>query len=267
MKANTAQPCLNNHCTHELQSRGWITPDDLTGDIERLIGSLVTPYVDYSNPLLHQDELRAECRAMLAYILDGDHLKKCPTREKAFGFIKTAMRNRLRSLVEKYALAQKRTGIKAPPKSRGERFGTSDRQPKRIKVSLNDEDYTLQVGGPDPTFRTMEFLEELDSQHTPEERVILATLLRRGQEDAQALKETAAISIREKARAIAFPTCCRPQTGGQALEQCGKMREDLNGPKTRVSMIGTKKSVQPKRLATRSKSRRCCSRAWTSMLR
>jgi excisionase family DNA binding protein len=241
MNAKSAQPSQNRCYSQAGQHPSWITPDDLTGDIERMIGSLVMPYVDYSNPLMHQDELRAECRAKLAYILDGDHLKKCPTRAKAFGFIKTAMRNRLRSLVEKFAFAQKRTGIKAPRKSQRKRFSTGVSQPKLIKVSLNDEDYALQVGAADPTFCTMEFFEELDSQLTPEERGVLATLLKRGEEDAQALMEAATTSIREKARAIAFPTGCRPQTGRQALEQCGKMREDLNGPKTRVSMISTKK--------------------------
>src|ERR1035437_8937290 len=197
MKANTAQPCLNNHYTHAVQSQSWITPDDLTGDIERMIGSLVMPYVDYSNPLMHQDELRAECRAKLAYILDGDHLKKCPTRAKAFGFIKTAMKNRLRSLVEKFAFAQKRTGIKAPRKSQRRFFCTSISQPKITKVSLDDEDSVLQVGVADPIFRTMEFLEELDSQLTPEERGVLAALLGHGEEDTEARTQAAATSIRQ----------------------------------------------------------------------
>jgi hypothetical protein len=87
MNAKTAQPSQNSHSSHADQHPSWITLDDLTGDIERMIGSLVMPYVDYSNPLLHQDELRAECRARFAYILDGGHLKKCPTRANAFGFI------------------------------------------------------------------------------------------------------------------------------------------------------------------------------------
>jgi|WetSurMetagenome_2_1015567.scaffolds.fasta_scaffold393042_2 hypothetical protein len=47
------QPSLKNYYTHAVQPRSWITPDDLTGDIERMIGSLVMPYVDYSNPLMH----------------------------------------------------------------------------------------------------------------------------------------------------------------------------------------------------------------------
>ena len=57
---------------------------------------------------MHEDELRAECRAKLALIIDGGHLLRCPTRTKAFGFIKTVMRNHVRSLVQKFAFSQKR---------------------------------------------------------------------------------------------------------------------------------------------------------------
>jgi len=56
-----------------LGSQPWITLDDITGDLARLIGALVVPHVDGSNPLLHGDELRAECWAKLAKILDGGH--------------------------------------------------------------------------------------------------------------------------------------------------------------------------------------------------
>ena len=47
----------NATTTDVLASQPWITVDDLTGDIERMIGILVTPYVDDSNPLMHRDEL------------------------------------------------------------------------------------------------------------------------------------------------------------------------------------------------------------------
>lgn len=102
----------NTTTTDVLASQPWITVDDLTGDIERMIGILVTPYVDDSNPLMHRDELQAECRAKLAAILHAGHLRRCPTRAKAFGFIKTSMKNHIRSLVQKFAFTEKRTGVK-----------------------------------------------------------------------------------------------------------------------------------------------------------
>jgi hypothetical protein len=84
VKARTAPPFQKSQCHHAVRPAGWITPDDLTGDIERMIHAVVVPYVDESNPLMHEDELQAECRARLAYILDGNYLVKCPTRAKAF---------------------------------------------------------------------------------------------------------------------------------------------------------------------------------------
>jgi hypothetical protein len=41
-------------------------PKDVYNEIERLIGRIVVPYVDPSNPALHFDELMAECKAKLA---------------------------------------------------------------------------------------------------------------------------------------------------------------------------------------------------------
>jgi transposase-like protein len=61
-------------------SSNSLTDDDITGDIERVIAKAVNPYVDESNPMLHFDELKAECRAKLAKILHDGCLAKCPTR-------------------------------------------------------------------------------------------------------------------------------------------------------------------------------------------
>lgn len=160
-----------------LASPPWITVDDLTGDIERMIGILVTPYVDDSNPLMHRDELQAECRAKLAAILHAGHLHRCPTRAKAFGFIKTSMKNHIRSLVQKFAFTEKRSGVKPPPKARRERFSDPSRQAgSLIVLSLDDEEASLQVGSLDPSFQKMEFIEELDQLLTPDERNALRRL-------------------------------------------------------------------------------------------
>ena len=160
-----------------LASQPWITLDDVTGDIERMIGILVAPYVDDSNPLMHRDELKAECRAKLAYILHAGHLHKCPTRAKAFGFIKTSMKNHIMSLIQKFAFTEKRTGVKAPPKSHRNRRVDGDRHRAAVTVlSLDDEEASLQVGSLDPSFRKMEFIEELDHLLTPDERNALRRL-------------------------------------------------------------------------------------------
>jgi hypothetical protein len=107
-----------------LATQPWLTPDDLMADIEQIIAKIIRLYVDPSNPMLHFDELRAECRAKLARILHDGCLIRCPTKAKAFAFIKTSFSNHVRSLVQKYAFTEKRTGVKHPPKLRRSGGGT-----------------------------------------------------------------------------------------------------------------------------------------------
>jgi hypothetical protein len=208
-----AQNVNDNNATapDALASQPWITLDDVTGDIERMIGILVTPYVDDSNPLMHRDELQAECRAKLAAILHAGHLHRCPTRAKSFGFIKTSMKNHIRSLVQKFAFTEKRTGVKPPPRAQREQFSDAGRQAGSLAVlSLDDEEASLQVGSFDPSFRKMEFIEELDQLLTPDEREILSHLVERRWADscvaasrwsATRLRDSIG-SIRAKARGV-----------------------------------------------------------------
>jgi hypothetical protein len=199
-----------------LASQPWITRDDFAQDLDRLIRILVLPYVDQSNSLMHDDELRAECLAKIAQILHAGHLKKCQTRGKAFGFIKTALQNHLRSLVQRHAFTEKRTGIKPPPKHRLSTSEWCDQRPTKPRcISLNDETTTIQVGGLDSVFCQAEFLEELDHVLTPEERDVLECLMR--QQDRGAGEGSPdlpdkrlsllVLNIRSKARAILRGAC------------------------------------------------------------
>jgi hypothetical protein len=130
--------------------------------------------------MLHHDELQAECRAKLALIIHAGHLNRCPTRGKAFGFIKTAMSNHVRSLVQKYAFTEKRTGVKPPPKQRYSSIRWNCIQAaKVVNLSLDDEDACAQLGGNDPAFGRMEFMEELSQLLTREEQTALSHLIRR----------------------------------------------------------------------------------------
>ena len=127
---------------------GCLDPTDLVDDVERLIHKTVIPYLDSSDPHMHEYELRAECRAKLALIIDGGHLLRCPTRTKTFGFIKTVMRNHVWSLVQKIAFSQKRTGVEILPGRSTHTRGGGGRRTKLTRISLNDEDYKLRVGSP-----------------------------------------------------------------------------------------------------------------------
>jgi len=67
---------------------------------------------------MHEDELRAECRAKLAAILDAGRLSGCPTRAKAFAYIKTAFTNLILAYVSKHIFTGKRNGFRPIPRRR-----------------------------------------------------------------------------------------------------------------------------------------------------
>ncbi len=158
-------------------SASFLTDDDLTGDIERVISKVVTPYVDPSNPMLHFDELQAECRAKLAKIIHAGRLAQCPTRGKVFAFVKTSFRNHVRSIVEKYAFAAKRTGVAPPPRLPiGEGYIAA--RTKVQVIRLDDPDIGHQLGHDDHRFLQGEFIEELFAQLSPSECVELNALIR-----------------------------------------------------------------------------------------
>jgi len=163
--------------TSKAAVNGWISNEDFSGDLERLIGVLVTPWVNQSHPLMHDDELRAECRAKLAYILNGGFLSKCSSRAKAFAFIKTSLRNHLRSLVQKYVFTEKRTGVKPPPKMSSAADGALAQSPEKVGfVWLDDDENHFEIGAMDSGFALNEFLEELHDALTPVERIIFQKL-------------------------------------------------------------------------------------------
>jgi hypothetical protein len=156
---------------------------------------------------MHSDELQAECWAKLAQILSGGHLTKCKSRGKAFGFIKTSFQNHLRSLVQKYAFTEKRTGIKPPPRE-GAATLLISAQPHT--VNLDDDERMFQVGHLDSAFGIFEFLETLEQWLTADERNVLRHLMvdRGSAVSADFMGKSEAnfnsikASIRSKARAI-----------------------------------------------------------------
>jgi hypothetical protein len=117
--------------------------DEMLPDLERLISKVASQNSDSSCPELMFEELVAEGRAKLSYILNQDRIdRKAPTRESFFKFFATALNNHVRSLVHKYRFTEKRTGVKPPP--RGERF-TGEARMKTAEVRMDDEEVNLQV--------------------------------------------------------------------------------------------------------------------------
>src|ERR1039458_717243 len=139
---------------------GPLKPDDIDGDIGRIITKAITPYIDNSHPFFHFDDLHAECRAKLAKVCHNGSLAKCPTRAKALAYLKTCFRNLLRSLVQKHMYSAKRTGVRH---SRGKPGPGEDAASvhKPHHVSIDDAENVYQLGAHDPSFRRNEFMEEL----------------------------------------------------------------------------------------------------------
>ena len=158
----------------------FLTEEDITGDIERLIAVLVIPYVDVSNPMLHFDELQAECRAKVARILHDGVLSKCPTRAKVFAFIKTALKNNIRSLVLKHTFTLKRGGVgPRRAKSKAQNDGLVSEPKRAIVLRLDDSEACVQVGRQDIAPLLFEFLEEVKQALSPQEYAMLDYLLKR----------------------------------------------------------------------------------------
>jgi hypothetical protein len=140
--------------------------EDVYREIEGLIGSIVAPYVDPSNPALHFDELMAECNRLARLIHDGK-LTRCLTRARFFAFLKTAFKNHVRSLIQKHVYCFKRSGIKPPQK------GALNPPLKPIRLSLDDPDATIQVGYWDNQDRPEDLLADFEQTLLEAERLVL----------------------------------------------------------------------------------------------
>jgi hypothetical protein len=152
--------------------------EEMLDDIERLIFHVVTPYVDDSNPMLHLDELCAECRFKLAVIINAGRMLRCPTRANFFGYLKVSFRNHVRTLVQKYVFTQRRGGINIPSKpSLAEAHPDQSKRTKSLHLSLDDENLGLQIGSNDEESRSWkELIEHLEAGLSPQEQAVMQHL-------------------------------------------------------------------------------------------
>lgn len=131
---------------------------EMMPDILRLIQSVAARYSDQTSSQLALDELVGQGRLKLSELLTKGILERQPTREHFFRYLKSALCNQARSLVQRYRFTEKRTGVKPPP--RESRVFTSTvcehehdeahapvvpEHHKNVELSLNDEELNLQV--------------------------------------------------------------------------------------------------------------------------
>lgn len=153
--------------------------EEMADDLERLIAKVARQYTDPSCPELNYDELVAEGRYKLAYVLQNGGLTKGYTRTKFFAFFKTALNNHVYSLVHKFRFTEKRTGVKPPPKNEMFTAESVDRV-KTVEVRLDDEETNLQVADkPCESARnreTDEIMEDYEMILTPVEVLVFRQL-------------------------------------------------------------------------------------------
>jgi hypothetical protein len=116
--------------------------EDMQSDIDRCIGSAATNFVDQSCVMLHRDELEAEGRMAVHNVVRKNWLVRAKTRGEFFKITKTAIMNRMRSIVQQHRFTQKRTGIKPPDRNDHE----SCRSHRPHEISLDDPNAHLQIG-------------------------------------------------------------------------------------------------------------------------
>ena len=191
-------------------------PEDVSAEIQRLIGRIVIGYVDPSNPLLHLEELKAECRAKLAQLIDEGKLEQCPTRAKFFAYLKTAFKSHVRSLIQKHAYCFKRTGVR--PLTKEERANPTFKHPcppKPVKISLDDPESGLQIASWDTQDRLEDLLADFEHNLSAVELLVLRQLIdpnddakrlaEAGPGNSRVMKRRRKISSRHLAEGLGMP--------------------------------------------------------------
>lgn len=168
------------------------TEDDISGDIDRLVRSIITNNTDQSNVHLHFDEMHGEMMLKLAQILNRNDLF-FQDRKKFFGFIKVAMTRHKNTLIQRYAFTEKRTGIKHKDMAEqgndmnhhaqledahDAHLHAADDLHKPIKLQLDDDEHGVAnyfgVDSGREAIETTEILERFINEHlTPVEALVI----------------------------------------------------------------------------------------------
>lgn len=136
----------------------FVVTEEMDADIRRLVVSIAVKYTDQSCVFLHQDEIEAECWAKLVKAQPEGAARCGASRAKFFGYIKTALMNHVRSLVQRHRFTRKRTGVTPPPKGA---TVCDFKSYKPHETSLDDPDACLQVG--EESDESLEYVNELTS--------------------------------------------------------------------------------------------------------
>lgn len=148
--------------------------EDMMPDINRIISSISSRYVDQSCPALHFDELEGEGRFKLAQLISSSRLEKLPNRFEAFKFVKTALNNHIKSIVYRHRGTAKRTGHSLP---RDRIDGVAMMKP--VEVRIDDPESTTQLADLKnaDTASYNELYDEVVRKLNPVQRLVLDQLI------------------------------------------------------------------------------------------
>ena len=197
--------------------------DDMWTDINRLASSVAAQYTDKSCVFLHTDELESEAKVALVNVIEKNWMERADSRGEFFRILKTAICNRMRSLIQQFRFTQKRTGIKPPPKhERNLNFESC----KPNEISLDDPDSHLQVGEEDcglheDDFDTKELIREIKARCNWFERAVFEQMV---EPDLDALVMARLAAIRGQ-KGIETKIDIKHEHIIQAVERSGITRE------------------------------------------
>ena len=121
--------------------------EDLVGDVDRLVKSIVVNSTDESNVDLQFEEMRGELMLKVAMILNRrDYF--FPDRQAFFGFLKTSLVRHKQTHIQRIVFTEKRTGIKHRKKTDEPKretdahhdFMAPEEPTKPIKIELDDDE-------------------------------------------------------------------------------------------------------------------------------
>ena len=119
---------------------------EMWSDIVHLVERIAKTYTDLSTPMLHTDEIVADCYRKLAELIDRDYFAShnITSRHDFFRMFKTVMNNHVKGLVQRNRFTIKRTGIK-PPKKGAVLDSETSKSYKPVEISLDDPENTFQL--------------------------------------------------------------------------------------------------------------------------
>lgn len=154
--------------------------EELVADMTNIIHKTAAGYVDQSCVELHFDNIVADCWAKTTVMIHKGLMLRSVNRYEYFKQYATAIKNHVRSMVQKHIFTEKRTGAKPPPKDQRNVCTGVSAKPQEIRIDDPDSGFQAtstenETGSDSPAFR--ELMEDVASRLDAKERLVLEQLV------------------------------------------------------------------------------------------